>query len=442
MSEIFSNLQVALLGLLGLNIIVFIHELGHFLVARATGIKVEVFSIGMGPKLYKKQFESFELALSALPLGGYCKMQGESLETEEIKPGDMYYGKPWRRLLTVMAGAVFNFIFAYLLFVVVSMMSSNQIILASQIFIPENRREMLAPLASADKVIRINGKAITTFQELETTIMVSAGKTLSFEVLRDEEILIIEKYIPVNESTGVGNLPVLPYLSATIADVVPNSPAQSIGIKAGDMLLSIDGEVIDNFYTIASLRLQERPADTPVSITWLSVSSQTMQSASVILPDGKLGIVAGKPEKVAGLPLHLALVKAGDIFGSTLVNYVHGIGLIFSRQVKMQDALSGPVQTTELIGNIAQSSLQHGPLEIFYILGILSLVIGFMQLLPIPLLDGGLVVLFLLESFRAGRPMPKNFLKIYQIIGFGFLLFLLLLALRSDALYLIRRIFS
>lgn len=80
------NYSIWILGLLGLNIIVFIHELGHFLVARATGITVEVFSIGMGPKLWKKQFKTFEFAISALPLGGYCKMQGETMQNRNSEP--------------------------------------------------------------------------------------------------------------------------------------------------------------------------------------------------------------------------------------------------------------------------------------------------------------------------------------------------------------------
>ncbi|NIZ47557.1 RIP metalloprotease RseP [Entomospira nematocerorum] len=441
MTEIFSRVEIWLLGLLGLNIIVFIHELGHFLIARAVGITVEVFSIGLGPKIWKKQFKTFEFALSLLPLGGYCKMQGESTQSigTPIQKGDMYYGHPWRRIVTVFAGAGFNFIFAYVIFIIISMLGSTQIRLSNTIFIPDNRQEEAFPLQSGDTIVFINSTPVTSYFDLHNYILEQGNQTITLTINRAGETLLIEKYIDIDKQTGQGVFPtyIYPYLPNVIQNILPNSPAEKSQLQVGDRIISINGVPVDNFYTLSSLLATYSPSE---HITLDILRNDTdLLSYEITLDNGKIGIESTQKERVKGLSFIQALKAGTKMFVNTLHTYWKGINMIIQREISLKESTAGPVQTTEFIGQVAKESFKHGIHDILLLLGIFSLIIGVTNLLPIPILDGGLIVLFLIEMLRRGKPLPKKFLSIYQTIGIIFIMLLLYLAIHSDISYLITK---
>ncbi|NIZ39925.1 RIP metalloprotease RseP [Entomospira entomophila] len=441
MTEIFSQVEIWLLGLLGLNIIVFIHELGHFLVARSVGINVEVFSIGLGPKLWKKQFKTFEFAISLLPLGGYCKMQGESIHSAEnpIQQGDMYYGHPWRRMITVFAGAGFNFIFAYILFVIINMLGTTQLQLSNTIFIPENRIEEAYPFQSGDTVLFINDTPINSYFDLRNYILENAEQTLTFTLERQGERVLIEKHIDLDKQTGRGTFPryIYPDLPNIIQKIIPNSPAERAKLQVGDRIVTINENPIDNFYTLSAVLSQY--SDTEAIQVDVLRNEHELISYEIVLDNGQLGIESTRQERVQGLSLIKALHAGSKMFINTLHTYWRGIKMIIQKEVSLQESTAGPVQTTAFIGQVAKESFQHGIYDILLLLGVFSLIIGFTNLLPIPVLDGGLIVLFVIESLRKGKPLPKKFLSIYQTIGIIFIMLLLYLAVHSDIRYLLTK---
>lgn len=439
----FINIHILVLGLIGLNIIVFIHELGHFLLARAVGINVEVFSLGMGPKIWKKQFKSFEFAISALPLGGYCKMQGESLSISDrsiIKQGDLYYGHPWRRIVTVIAGSLFNFIFAYSLFVVAGMMDSKKVLFSNTILVPKSYEIEAEPLRNNDIILAVNNQSTPYFHDIQAQILSSGDKNILFTIERDNRILTIEKYIALDKDSGLGILPIMPKIPTQIESITPNSPADKAELQIGEIITAIDDVPVTNFYEIINL-ISEYPDDASIQLTLLTVEGDT-RIKNLVLENGTIGIQVTKSQTVKGLALFEALKNASTTFYTTLNNYIHGLKLLLTQQVNIQKSLAGPVQITELIGNIAHSSFMNGTFDILFLLAVLSLTVGFMNLLPIPLLDGGLIVLFIVEIFTKTYSLNSKFLKIYQIIGIIIVILLIILALKSDGTYIVSKFFN
>jgi regulator of sigma E protease len=446
-----------LLGLVGLGVVVFVHELGHFLAARLMGIDVEAFSIGWGKPVLKKKIRGVEYRLGMFPLGGYCKMRGENEFQEawenrknavDPTPGTYLGAGPFRRIVVSVAGPLFNLIFAVLVLSVIWGAGfdvntlSNRIVLLSDIKPGEACPAADAGLKTGDRIIEINGKPTPYYHDIQENIAVNAKKELLFIVDRDGETLPIRIRPSLDKSTGAGRIGVYYWTDPVIETVRAGGPAAAAGLQAGDRILRVNGEEVR--YTVDFFRiLESRPPS-------LSVDFERNGAAenAALLPlysedgSGDLGISYGFISyRSPVLSPPAALAKGAAESWKTLVVSLRSLGLLF-QGIDLTQAVSGPVRITYMVGDAAAEGFGQGfgtgLRSMASFLALISIALCIMNLLPLPVLDGGMIVLFLVEAIRR-KPLHPRAISAFQTVGAVLIFSLMLFAVFGDILYLARR---
>ncbi|MDR2053528.1 MAG: site-2 protease family protein [Treponema sp.] len=446
-----------ILGLAGLGVVVFVHELGHFLAARLVGIDVEAFSIGWGKPLLKKKIGKVEYRIGMFPIGGYCKMRGENefqeafekKQTEISRVKGTYYGtSPLRRIVVAFAGPLFNLIFAVLVYSVIWGIGfevstlENRIVLASDINGEERHPADEAGFRSGDRIIRIDGREIANYHDIQEAIAPNAEKNLSVTVERNgktEELLVRPR---LDKSTGAGKIGVYFWTDPVIAEVAAESPASIAGLGKGDRILRVNGREFP--YSAAMLKiLRESPA---------VLSLEYERGGSIYNTDVVLTYTDGVPQDIGvsyeTIRYHTpsfsppeALVKGAAETWKTFVVSLRSLALLF-RGIDLTQAVSGPVRITYMVGDVAAEgfgqSFGAGISSMVNFLSLISIALCVMNLLPLPVLDGGMILLFLIEAVR-GRPLRPKTIYAFQTVGVVLIAGLMLFAVFGDILFLVRR---
>lgn len=447
-----------LYGLLGLSIVVLIHELGHFIAARSLGIEVEAFSIGMGPKLFGFTRGGTEWRISAFPLGGYCRMKGEegfkqALERKlthiPVEKGSFYGEAAWKRIIILLAGPTFNLIFAALLFGVVALVGlrietlPNRIVLASDY--PslsgqtggETNPAQAGGLKTGDFIVAIDGKPVNDYSDLQDSVSINAQKELLFEVERSGSRLLLPVRPRLDKESGQGLIGVYAWADPLVASVAPGSSAAIAGIRPGDRILEIQGRTVLHSIDISSI-LSEKPERASVTVRR---GSEVLDLTLVLSYDttaSPMGIsfaTVVKEEKAAsvGKAFVQGWTESFEMIGMSL----KGLAMLF-RGVNLFKAISGPARITYLIGSATQASLSSsGAAGFSYILSFLaflSVSLFIMNLLPIPALDGGQILLSLAEILRR-KPLLTTTIYRFQFVGAAMILLLFFIATFSDILF-------
>jgi len=446
-----------LLGLLGLGIVVFVHELGHFLAARLMGIGVEAFSIGWGKPILKKKIGTVEYRLGLFPLGGYCKMKGENDYTEVFEKsrqgipaeeGSYFAAHPFRRIVSCLAGPLFNLIFAVLVLSVIWGLGfevntlGNRIVLVSEI-IPG----MLSPadeagLKTGDRIIKIMGKNTETFLDIQEIIATHPDVELPIQVERNGDILNLTVKPAMEKSTGAGKIGIYFWTDPVIEGVIEGSPAEISGLKGGDRILKVNGKDLPHTMALSKI-LEERPQVLDLEC----LRNGGTVSASLIPVYGEEGTrelgIAWKAIRYRNprLSLPLALVKGAAETWKTFTISVKSLSLLF-KGVDLTQAVSGPVRITYMVGDIAaegfNQSFGTGVSSMANFLSLISIALCIMNLLPLPILDGGMILLFLIEGLYR-RPLHPRFVSVFQTVGIILIAGLMIFAVFGDILYLAKR---
>jgi len=446
-----------LLGFLGLGIVVFVHELGHFLGARLMGIGVEAFSIGWGKPILKKKIGEVEYRLGMFPMGGYCKMRGDG-EYEEaynnnqtgVAPaeGSYFAAPPIRRIVTCVAGPLFNLFFAVLVLSVIWGVGfevntlGNRIIMASEIDAGSIHPADEAGLKTGDRIISIKGIKTETYNDILEIIAISPGELLPMEVERDGRILNLSARPALDKSTGAGRIGVYFWRDPLIEKITVGSPAEIAGLKTGDRILKVNG--IELPYTMAIYKILE---DKPQLLTIEYLRDGAIQTASLIpIHDESgtrdLGIVWEAVRYHTGrLIPPLALAKGTVETWKTFTKSVKSLSFLF-KGVDLTKAVSGPVRITYMVGDVAaegfSQSFGAGLSSMASFLALISIALCIMNLLPLPILDGGMIILFLCEIIRR-KPLHPRFISIFQTVGVVLIATLMIFAVFGDILYLAKR---
>jgi regulator of sigma E protease len=445
-----------LLGLLGLGVVVFIHELGHFIAARLVGIDVEAFSIGWGNPILKKKIGGVEYRLGMFPLGGYCKMRGENEfqaayehGTEIARTKGTYYGvSPWKRVLVSFAGPFFNLVFAVVVFTCIWGIGfevytmDNRIVLASDI-----DREIRYPaddagLKTGDRIIEIDRRPIANYHDIQEIIATNPEKNLALKAERDGKILDLTIRPNLEKSSGAGKIGVYYWADPVVSGVSEGSSAAIAGLRSGDRITRINGEVFP--YTVAMVRLL---SDQPPVLTLEYERNGEIKTAPLVLSYSGEGIAdTGITYKAVQYhtPLYSpwgALLKGAEETWKTLVVSVRSLGLLF-RGIDLTQAVSGPVRITYMLGDIATEgfgqSIGTGISSMANFLALISIALCIMNLLPLPILDGGMIVLFIIEGIK-GHPLHPKAIYAFQTIGVVLIFGLMIFAVFGDILFLVRR---
>lgn len=435
--------------LLVLGVLVSFHEYGHYLAARWVGVKVLKFSLGFGPKLIGRQVGDTEYLVSAIPLGGYVKLFGED-GGEPISPAEqrqsfIHQSLP-HKMLIVAAGPGFNFLLSYLIF-------TAMLALGSPIFVPNI--ENMAPVVEAiipaspaeqaglqlqDRIIRANDIEVSTLVELYTIVKDRGGRPVTLDVVRDESVktLIITPKVEIST-----NQPDSPQYFLGIEDhapvvggVIPDTPAMTAGLHKDDRILQINDTPIATWSQMTEL-VRHHPGET-LQMT-VAREGRTIQIS--ITPKGEL-VKGPDGNEISVGRIGIKLSGAGTILQTDSLflapweglkatwNWceltVEGLIKLIMGEISSKN-LGGPLMIASISGEQAQQGLG----SIAWLIAILSINLGILNLLPIPILDGGHLFFFACEAVL-GRPLGERSREMAQQVGMVLLLFLMAYATWND----------
>jgi regulator of sigma E protease len=414
-----------------LGVLVFIHELGHFLAARLAGIGVKVFSLGFGPRLFGFSRGGTDYRVSALPLGGYVKMEGEPVG-EALTGARTEFGSRsvLTRALVVATGPVMNLVLAlalfpaiYLIGVPVSKTSMEPPVIG---FVAPETPASRSGFAEGDLITAIDGRHISTWEEAEIDIASSPGRDLSIKILRGGAGHTLA-LVPMEDSYGIGYAGFAPAIAPLVGALSAGDVAEKAGLKTGDRIERIDGLPVSTW--AAMTRVIRASPDKTLSLTVLrdgvtlpiTVTPRRSESGT-----GMIGILPREETVIVQHPLgeavRLGFKRFRDFTRLTFVT----IGRLFTFQLSLK-AMGGPIQIAQASGAAAESGLA----TFIGLMAFMSLQLGLLNLLPIPVLDGGHLVFFVIEWIMR-RPLSVEKREMAQQIGLILLVTLMVLVSIND----------
>jgi regulator of sigma E protease len=421
----FLTSTVSMLVVLG--IMVLVHEFGHFAVAKLCGVRVEVFSVGFGKRLFGFRRGDTDYRLSLLPLGGYVKMSGES-------PGEASTGDPaefnahprWQRILIGLAGPVSNFLLALFLMTGFYMMHNEVEAFRSQPanidFVSDHTAASAAGLKAGDLITRFDNVSDPTWEQLSLRAAVNVGQTISLDVKRAGQTISMQMTVPNPHGSDdfdfdtIGFVPRMQQEPIRVRQIEPGMPAAKAGLKAGDQILSVDG--LELHSVDAMLAFLQQDSGRPIQLTALRDGKTFQIELQPIMADAgnghklyRIGFAPNLPPfKIQQLSPPAALRQSVhfNLRYSGLILEV--LQRMVTRRFAVQD-LSGPIGIARETGLAVE---QPGWQPIIGLMSIISLNLGIFNLLPIPILDGGVIVLLLIEGVMR-RDLNQEFKeRIYQ----------------------------
>jgi regulator of sigma E protease len=394
-----------------LGIMVLVHEFGHFAVAKLFGIRVEVFSIGFGKRLFGFKRGDTDYRLSILPLGGYVKMAGDTPgETPTDDPGEFNAHPRWQRICVALAGPIANFILAIALMTGVSMLHNEvqEYISGPAVtdYIPTNTPAIATGIHSGDRIVHYDNVDNPTWENVAIRSLLNINQTVAFSFLHDGQRTDTKIYVESKggaDTFSLDKLGLVPRMQTTpvqVADLTPNTPAARAGLQAKDEIATIDGLRLHSVPALLAY-LQDRAGKPAVLSILRSGTIVPMQITPELLDSGdgtklyRLGFAPVQPPvKVERLPLGKAIVASWEFNKKGSLLIVEVLKRMFTRQVSVR-SLSGPIG----IGTqIHQAVEMPGWMPLIGLMSYISLNLGIFNLLPIPILDGGMILFLLIES--------------------------------------------
>lgn len=428
--------------IIALGLLIFVHELGHFLLAKRAGIKVEEFSFGFGPRLFGIRKGETDYRVSALPFGGYVKMLGED-PTDPLAKDERSFSKKsvWQRTKVVLFGPLMNLFLCFALMPIVFMIGRSQPAFLDKAPVLMGVRDaspaVEAGLKEGDLILSIDGKKVNNWETVLNKILITApGNKLELEVKRNSSDIIVRPTVGEMPEFRGGYIGIAPMLflgnEATVDGVMPGRPADEAGLKKGDKVVAINGQPVKDWFdliekvdankgseaTVVVLREGERrefkiiPEYNEDYGRWL-IGIRKDRNAGVPMITKRYGPVAAV---IKGIQENIKILKLTFTVLKRLVT--------FKLSYKV---LGGPIVIAKTSAAAAASGVSH----FFYFLGFLSLQLAIINLLPIPVLDGGHLVFLGIEAVRR-KPVSERIRGIATQVGFVLLLSLMLLVTIND----------
>lgn len=416
-----------------LGILVFIHELGHYWVARRNGIVVEEFGMGYPPRMIRLfRYDGTDFTLNWIPFGGFARMKGE--DAGDATAGSLNAASIGARAATMAAGPVMNFLLAILLFAASFMAGFPAVIGYPQITdVAADSPVAELGLQPNDVVLSIHGRAAQVsavpdfdFRVLEQSGAAQAGDGLV--VSRDGQVQTLDVPATFDLESLTAGATVAPVLTTQISMVMEGTPAETAGMMAGDLVYAVDGEVISFANPLNDV--VERNLGEEIALTlWRDGAWVTVHATPRAEPppgQGALGIQIGPLSQLATLPIGAALWEGLLSTGQYFVLVLQLPVMLLSGAVSPDEAqLTGPVGIAQLVGGAVSATIDTGLwFPILRLSAVLSAALAVTNLLPLPALDGGRLVFILIEALRGRRINPEREGYIHMV---GFMLLLGLL---------------
>lgn len=405
-----------------LGFLILIHEGGHFLVAKLCKVLVKEFSIGFGPKILRKQGKETLYTLRLIPLGGFVNLEGE--EERSDKEGSFSNASILKRIAIVMAGGIVNIVFGLIVYFILIISTGNNTSLIINETIPEYSAQ-IAGLQENDEIIKINGKKIYIKSDIDKILENSNGEKLELTIKRNNELINvdIEPTRKEYKSTGIYLKSNSSGESTKIVTIGANSVAEKEGLKANDEIIRINKKEVRNQEQIIQYINEENIQELEIV-----VKRGNEEIEIILVPDIMynyyLGIYFKTAENTIGNNLYYALFETKDF----AVSIIDNIKMLFTGNVRV-DQMMGPVGISEVVAKTNDIS------DFIYILALISLSLGVTNLLPIPALDGGKILILLIEAIRRKKLSERTEINI-QLFGFACLIVLSLYITYNDILRL------
>ncbi|MBI2215460.1 MAG: site-2 protease family protein [Acidobacteria bacterium] len=413
-----------------LGFLIFVHEAGHFLVAKLFGVRVLVFSFGFGRRLFGFERGGTDYRVSLIPLGGYVRMAGDIPEEGEEHAPDEFLSRPkWQRFLILFAGPAMNIVIAVLFLTLLNMaglemLKENEPVLGAVV---EGRPAAKAGLKTGDRIVEANGQKLETWDDLKLAISLNPNTPVRLIVRRGTSelstVIIPEKQMTEYGIAGVAG--VQKFLSTEVGRVIDGSPAALAGVRAGDRIISVAGREVSQL--VEMQEQLEKFAKTNVTVG----IDRAGQKIALTLP------AAGSSDSLRGIfpPTEirkLAFVPAVRDSIDQNIKMVRYAWIVISRLFKMQGSVkefSGPIDIARISGEMFRTGWK----AVVYLMAGISLQLGIMNLLPIPVLDGGHIAILAVEGV-ARRELSIAVKERVQQIGFAMLAALMLVVLYNDVI--------
>ena len=415
-----------------LGVLVFVHELGHYLMARRIGVRVLTFSLGFGPKLVNYRRGGTDYCVSAVPLGGYVKMAGENPDDQRSGGDDEFLSKPkWQRFQVMIMGPAMNIILAIVVMTFVLYQGAEvpayeqhaPVIATVNSDSPAER----AGIEVGDLILEVSKRPVETWEDFFISVMPRAGQEIPVTVARDSERLTVNVTPDAKSQFEVGDIGVLPEMNSQVRRVSPGAPADLSGIVPGDVIVGVNGGTIT----------QERPLiltinqSADIEIT-LMIRREGREIEIPVTPErqGDVGLIG-----VELSPYELRTIQPGFLqsFVMSLEQNRDWSGLIFRT---LWGLLTRETSPKQLMGPVAIAQLSGGAAEIgwvalFTLMAMISLNLGILNLLPIPVLDGGHIFIMALEGITR-RDFSVRLKEKVMLVGFVLLMTLMLTVVYND----------
>ena len=437
-------IQQALAFLLGIGPLIIFHEFGHYIVARLCGVKVLRFSIGFGKVLWSRKFgkDQTEWAISAIPLGGYVKMldnrdPATAAASDADRTREFASQSVWKRIAIIAAGPIANFILAILIFWALFMHGVEDASTSLR-FMPETTPAYVAGVREGDRVLTVNGEATPGWSDLHFAVLKAAMDKDALELeLEQRDGVRRSVTLPPAAFAGLSldkdvmrPLGLMPRQNPALVSQLPEGPAKQAGVQVGDQVRAIDG----------------RPVRDRVEMIDMIRASGGKPLTLSVLRDGRLLAIAVTPriDPVTKLPaigaalatsIDMVVVAVGPV--AALSKAVRGtwdkailqlkmIGKIFTGAISWKN-VTGPIT----MADYAQQTISAGAVVFLAFVATVSISLGVMNLLPIPVLDGGLLLYYSVEVLT-GRPLPEQVDEYVRRLGVVMLVMLMMLAIFND----------
>lgn len=421
-----------------LGILVFIHELGHFLAAKLFGMRVDVFSLGFPPRAFGKKIGETDYCISWIPIGGYVKIAGmidESFDTDYLKQEPQpweYRSKPiWQRMIVISAGVLMNIMLAVAIFWGINYMQGKSVWDTTEIgYVLEGSLAETAGLKGGDRILSINGAAVANWDDVRNNIYLeNIGSDLRFRVLRhgaEVDVVIAQQSL---QELSDGSFGITPNHTEIVIDRVdPDMPAATLGLKPADVLLALGGQPLR--YDRSVNEIVRSHTGKPLPVEWRRGDS-IMTGTVTPTEKGLIGIAFGLRYNGPVIRTEYSLLEAlpasiqsiGNVIGLT----VQGIASIISGRTDFSSSVAGPIK----IAQLASQTAGLGIVTYLNFMAFLSISLAILNILPIPALDGGHLLFLVIEGL-IGRELPVKFKLVIQRAGFVLLLTLMALVVFND----------
>jgi regulator of sigma E protease len=415
-----------------LGVLIFVHELGHFMMARRIGVRVHTFSLGFGPKLLSFRRGDTEYCISAIPLGGYVKMAGENPDDARSGAPDEFLSKTkWQRFQVLVMGPVMNLALAFLVMALVLYQGAEvpafeqePVIVGS---LTDQSVAKAAGVLPGDRIVRVDGKPVDTWEQFEMAVLGKAKREVTFTIDRGGRPVEVRLVPAAQGKYELGEVGMVPVIHPQIRGITRDSPAHEAGLQTGDVVLAAAGE-----RGISNTRLVEIIKANEGKPLVLEIKRQGAVHSVTVTPRNIGGIVMIGAQ-LSGYELRtiepgpLEALKMSAVQNWTWASMiVQTLGGLFTHSTSVKQ-LMGPVAIADLSGTAAE----QGWVALFSLMAMISLNLGLLNLMPIPVLDGGHIAILAMEGVSR-RDFSLKVKEKMLMAGFVLLLMLMVTVIYND----------